>query len=177
VERAGLKLVFKIVLVILALIFIALATLVYFGPMGPASPYKRFHNRNPDYYSKLAEACDSILLQHPNFTRHSETSGKQGNHTSMRMLWMDASDVLWDRTRLSPSDPSLPDIIRALHPGEILLAPGQVFIGFGVSRLGWAIIWEQDDLQTNKWTLKSNGDGYERTVYVETKLIITPIKN
>jgi len=82
---------------------------------------------------------------------------------------MDANDVAWDETRITPRDPSLPDAVRALRPDEILLAPNRVFIGFGVGRLAWGIIWEQDDTQTNRWTLYSNAEGLVKTVYEERK--------
>ena len=54
-------------------------------------------------------------------------------------------------------------------PDEILLAPNRMFMGFGVGRLGWAIIWGQNDAQTNQWKLDSNGDGSVKTVYAETR--------
>jgi hypothetical protein len=157
---------FKIILVLLAVIVTAVGVLFYFGPMGPRSPYWRFQSRDADYYSRLAHACDSLLQRHPNFVRHSEASSKEAGHA---VIWMDANDVVWDQTRLTPSDPSLPDLVRALHPDEVLLAPNRVFIGFGVGRLAWAIIWEQDDTQTNRWTLQSNGDGLVKRVYAETR--------
>ena len=85
------------------------------------------------------------------------------------MLWMDTNDVVWEQVSLSPRDSSLPDPVRTLHPDEVLLAPKRVFIGFGVVRLAWSIIWEQDEMQTNKWTLKSNAEGLVKKVYAETR--------
>jgi hypothetical protein len=154
---------FKIVLIVTSLALVVLAGFIYFGPLGPASPYHRFHNQQRDYYSGLARACDTILKQHPNFTRHTEASKER------RYLWFDENDVVWDMTRITPNDPSLPHAVQGLSPDEILLAPNRVFIGFGVGRVGWGIIWEQDDTQTNRWRLQTNGDGYVRVVYEETR--------
>ena len=156
---------FKIILILFGLAFAAVFFLFYFN-LGPGSPYHRFHNRDANYYSGLAHACDRILQQHPHFSQHKEASTKQGERIPM---WMDANDVLWDQTRLSLNDPSLPDAVRRLRPDKIYLTPRRVFIGFGVGRGAWAIIWEQDEMQTNQWTLHSNAEGLVKTVYVETK--------
>jgi hypothetical protein len=152
----------KIIPILVALIVAALVLVFSFSPIGPLSPYRRFNNRDAAYYSRLTHACDSVLKQHNNFTRHTEAG-----HSPF--LWMDANQVVWEQAKLAPSDPSVPDAIRTLKPDEILLAPGHVFMGFGVGRVGWAIIWEQDQTQTNQWILKSNGDGLEKIVYRERR--------
>ena len=153
---------FKIAILV-GLAFITLIGLFFFGPLGPASPYRRFHRRERDYYLQLAGACDGILRQHPTFTRHTDASKE------FRYTWIDGNDVIWDQIRVTPDDPSLPNTVRALRPDEVLVAPKRVFIGFGVGRLAWAIIWEQDDTQTNRWTLYSNAEGLVRTVYEERR--------
>jgi len=156
----------RVILIVVAALAIAVAALAYFGPMGLGSPYRRFHSRDAAYYSRLAHACDSVLQQHPNFTKHSQSSAKQQPPST---LWMDANDVVWEQVSLSPRDASLPDPVRTLHPDEVLLAPKRVFIGFGVGRLAWSIIWEQDEIETNKWTLKSNPEGLVKKVYAEAR--------
>ena len=158
----------KSILILAAVVVSAVGAgaLLYFGPMGPASPYRRLHGRDAAYYSRLAHACDAVLQQHPHFTKHAEASGKQ---LPTAMLWMDADNVVWEQVRLSPGDASLPDQIRKLHPDEVLLAPRRVFIGFGVGRLGWSIIWEQDEMQTNTWTLQSNAEGLVKKLYAEAR--------
>lgn len=152
----------KIVFVVLGLALAGLLGLFYVSPIGPASPYRRFHNHEPSYYSGLARACDAVLRQHPDFVRHTAA-------TTNSIIWMDANNTAWDQTRVTSNDSSLPDVVRALHPNEILLAPHRVFMGFGVGRIGWAVIWEQDDTQTNRWRLQSNRDGLVKTVYEERR--------
>jgi hypothetical protein len=156
----------RIILILIVAGVAVAGALIYFSPVGPGSPYRRFHARDSAYYSRLAHACDSVLQQHPQFAKHSQGSGKQ---LPASMLWMDANDVLWEQVRLSPQDPSLPDAVRALHPDEILLAPRRVFLGFGVGRVGWSIIWEQDEIQTNTCTLQSNAEGLVKKVYAEAR--------
>jgi hypothetical protein len=145
---------------------LVLAVGLCLSPIGPASPYRRFRARDAEYYSRLARACDSVLAQHPGFTKYSSDSSKQ---VPTKILWADANDVIWEQVRLSPKDSSLPQIIRKLHPDEVLLAPKRVYIGFGVGRVAWGIIWGQDEVQTNTWTLQSNGDGLVRKVYAEPR--------
>ncbi|MEY2428926.1 MAG: hypothetical protein QOJ40_1811 [Verrucomicrobiota bacterium] len=157
----------KISLLILAALFIAVVVAFYFSPFGPGDPYHRFHQKSVDYYSRLASACDSVLREHPHFTRYSETSGQKGEAT---FTWSDPNGVSWNQVRLSPIDSSLPDLVRELHPDYILLAPSRVFIGFGVGgRLAWSIWWVQDDMETNRWILHSNGEGLLRRVYERKK--------
>ena len=156
----------RILPILLAVLAVAVGGFVYFGPMGPGSLYHRFHGRDPVYYSRLAHACDSVLQQHPDFTKHSESATNQQPAT---MLWMDTDNVLWEQVRLSPKDASLPEPVRALHPDEVLLSPKRVCICFGVGRAGWSITWEQDDMQTNLWIMQSNAEGLLKRVYAETR--------
>jgi hypothetical protein len=156
----------RVILILIVVGVAAVGALLYFSPVGPGSRYRRFHAQDSAYYSRLAHACDSVLQQHPQFTKHSQASGKQ---LPALMLWMDANDVVWEQVRLSPQDASLPDAVRVLHPDEVLLAPKRVFLGFGVGRVGWSIIWEQDEIQTNTWTLQSNAEGLVKKVYAEAR--------
>jgi hypothetical protein len=144
-------------------IAIGIALLSVWVILTPSTQYRRFLRRDARYYSDLGDACDALLRQHPTFQKHSGATGPKSN-----LLWMDRNDVVWVQARLSGKETSFPAPIRALHPDEVLLAPGRAFIGFGVGRTGWAIIWEQDQSQTNKWTLQSNADGLVKTVYIRT---------
>ena len=156
----------KIVLAIVGLAVISVGILFYFSPVGPGSPYHRFHSHDAGYYDRLARACDTIIQEHTNYTPHAQASP---GHGESAFIWLDTNNVVWDDIRLSPIDRSLPEAVRALHPEEILLEPDRVFFGFGAGRLGWAIIWQQDDLNKNRWTLSSNAEGFVKTVYTETK--------
>jgi hypothetical protein len=146
-------------------VFSTVAILFYFGPFGPVSRYRRLNRRELDYYSRLAHACDSVLRQHPHFTRHSEPV-RAGE---LPLVWIDADNVVWNQIQLSPHDSSLPDIVQELHADEISLAPNRVFIGFGVGRAAWSFLWEQDERQTNNWTLYSNAEGYKRILFIGAK--------
>lgn len=156
----------KILFLLLGLLFIAACVLFYRGPLGPASPYHRFHKRGADYFSELAQAADVLLLKHTNFVKVADTANALSQSTP---IWMDANEVAVYQIKLSTTDSTLPQLILDLNPDEILVAPNRVYIGFGVSRLHWAIIWERDEMQTNTWSLSTNGDGYVRKAYTETR--------
>jgi hypothetical protein len=142
----------RITVVAALLIFGFFGILFCLGPFGPYSPYKRFMDKDATYYKQVAQACDSILRQHP--------KGSKG-------LQRDA--ILVDSFDLSTKDLSIPATIHALHPDRIILSSNHVYVGFGVGRLSWGIIWEQDDERTNSWTLSTNADGLNKTLYTEQR--------
>ena len=127
-----------------------LGLIIYFGLAGPASRYRRFMSKDNAYYFQVARACDAILQQHPIGSSGLQPySGLPGSFS------------------LSAQAASLPAPIRALHPDTIILSTNRVYVGFGVGRLAWGIIWEQDEDRTNSWTLDTNADGLQKRVYAE----------
>ena len=129
-----------------------LSAVIYFGPAGPASPYRRFMGKDSAYYAQVARACDAVLQEHP--------IGSSG---------LQPYAGLPDSFSLSAPSASLPPPIRALHPDSIILSTNRVYVGFGVGRLAWGIIWEQDEDRTNSWTLDTNADGVQKRVYAESR--------
>lgn len=148
------------------IVIISVALFFYFSEIGPGSRYHRFQNHDTKYYSRLARACDQLLQEHPNFTKTDEKKVTSENYL---YTWLDYKGVLWNQVRLSPKDSSIPGPIRDLKPDKVQLAPGRAFLCFGESRLAWTIVWEQDDLQTNKWRLYSSAEGYHVDFYTEIK--------
>jgi len=72
--------------------------------------------------------------------------------------------------KLSGREPSLPKIIKALHPDMVLVSTNRVFIEIPPERMGgFGINWEPDDTRSNYWTLESNGDGLVTSVYAERR--------
>jgi hypothetical protein len=121
------------------------------------SPYLRFMHRDIRYYSEVAHACDAIMAQHP--------------ASSTDSVALSGHMVLPYTLKVSGSDPSLPEIIRALHADHILVSTNRVFIDIPPERMGgFGVIWERDEMRTNHWTLQSNGDGLVKTVYEESRL-------
>jgi hypothetical protein len=133
---------------VLGLVF----ALVFFGPLGPGSKYHRFMAKDRTYYFEVARGCDAILKQHP-----------VGSDGLKPRLGLPGSFIL------SAQDASLPLTIRALQPDTIILSSNHVYVGFGVGRLAWGIIWQQDDSRTNSWTLSTNADGLEKRLYAEAR--------
>jgi len=120
------------------------------------SPYLRFMHKDAGYYSEIAHACDSIMVQHPPSSTDSVT--------------LYGHMVLPFTLKLSGGDPSLPKIIRALHADHILVSTNRVFIDIPPERMGgFGVIWERDEMRANYWTLQSNGDGLVKTVYEESR--------
>jgi hypothetical protein len=114
------------------------------------SSYLGFKHKNAKYHADFAEACSSILAQHP----------------------LGTNKVI----ALSVTDPSLPTIISDLHPLRIELSPNYVWILVHGGHIGGlAIVWKpqwepQDQTQTNTWTLCINsGEGPEESVYVASR--------
>jgi hypothetical protein len=121
-----------------------------------SSRYLRFMHEDTAYYSQVAHACDAIMQQHPlNF----------GGSTALSSNMM-----LLDTLKLSGRDPSLPEIIRALHPDRISVSANQVFINIPPERGGgFGLIWKHGDLETNNWVLQTGADGLIKTVYSERR--------
>jgi hypothetical protein len=110
------------------------------------SVYLGFKHKSAKYHADFAEACDSILAQHP-----------LGTNKDMK---------------LSVTNPSLPKIITDLHPVKIGVSSNKVWILVNESHIdGLAVIWEpQNENQTNTWALSINGgDGPEDIVYVTNR--------
>ncbi len=115
------------------------------------SVYLGFKQKDAKYHAEFAEACDSILAQHP----------------------LGTNKVI----ELSVSDPSLPRIITDLHPVRMGVSPNKVWILVNESHVdGLAVIWEpewepQNPNQTNTWTLSINGgDDPGDTVFVTNRV-------
>lgn len=123
------------------------------------SDYLRFmEDRDQRYYSELARACDLVLKQHPLGT----------NATTVPVVGADTPYVF---IRLPGHDPSLPQIIRDLRPkpSHITISSNRVHIMAGVSRPGFGIEWEQDELRTNVWVLRTIAEGLVRVAYEERR--------
>lgn len=133
------------------------AILILFASALFSSRYLRFMRKDSAYYSQVAHACDEIMQQHPVL----------GFNNSVTVT---SNIVLVDTLRLSGRDPSLPQIIRALHPDRIVISANRVFIDIPPERgRGFGLIWEHGDLATNNWVLQTAGDGLVKTVYSERR--------
>jgi hypothetical protein len=110
------------------------------------SDYLRFmEDKDQQYYSEFARACDSMLSQHPVGTNES--------------------------IRISGDDLSLPKIVRDLQPkpSRVTISSNRVHIMAGVSRPGFGIEWQQDEMRTNVWVLRTAAEGLIRVAYEERR--------
>jgi len=121
-----------------------------------SSRYLQFMGKDTAYYTDIAHACDLVLQQHPVSSNDTVTLY---SHMSLPYT-----------KKLSGEEASLPKIIRALHPDEILVSSNRVWIEIPPERMGgFVITWEPGDMHTNYWALQSNGDGLVKTVYEESR--------
>ena len=142
----------RVILAAGLLIIGLLGAFIYLGPAGPVSRYRRFMSKDTAYYAQVARACDEVLQEHPIGSGGLQPyAGLPGSFS------------------LSARAAPLPEPIRALHPDTIILSTNRVYVGFGVGRLAWGIIWEQDEDRTNSWTLDTNADGLQKRVYAESR--------
>lgn len=118
------------------------------------SSYLRFVEKDTAYYRQFADGCDLLLQKHPIGT----------NDWVMRHGYRSPENSI----QLSGNDASLPKIIRALHPENIVISSNRVFVGVGVGRGGFGIVWEQDS-GTNGWSLQTFAEGLVKTHYKTTK--------
>ena len=102
--------------------------------------YFLFRHRSERYYADFATACDVVLEQHP-----------LGTNKFIELHAMDSS---------------IPKIIRDLRPAKIKLAPNWVWILHGEG-IEFGITWEQQNqTQTNAWTLSATCESDIKIVYV-----------
>jgi hypothetical protein len=121
-----------------------------------SSRYLRFMHKDNTYYSAIAHACDSILLEHP--------------VTSNDVVRFSSHIVVPFRMRISGNDSSLPNIIRQLHPDFVLIGSNYISLTIPPERMGgFGVSWKQDEMRSNYWILESDGDGLVKTLYEEYK--------
>ncbi|HWY32642.1 MAG TPA: hypothetical protein VNX46_17895 [Candidatus Acidoferrum sp.] len=127
-------------MLVIAVVMAFVLGLFWFLPMMLESHYIRLQHKSSGYYVELAAACDSILAKHP----------------------LGTSEVNW----IPVTDPSLPKVVRDLHPLKLKVNPQNVWMlldydsrnGIG---LGWGPKWED----TNVWTLSIVAEGLETVLY------------
>jgi hypothetical protein len=120
------------------------------------SPYLRFVGKDNMYYSQFAEACDQVLQQHPVGTN--DWVYHEGTRSPQNAL------------RISPHDPSLPKAIRNVSPDDIIVSSNRVWIGVGVGRGAFGIVWEQDE-GLNTWSLRTYAESMMKVHYTTTRLL------
>jgi hypothetical protein len=142
-----------VVMSLITLLIIIPAGLAVVLPDFLESPYLRFMDEKPQYYEKIARACDLMLQQHP-----------LGTNATVVSVLGSKSPLIY--LRLPTEDPSIPKIIRDLGPSQIELRPKAVFVMVGIR--DYSFSWALQDGRTNVWALTVGGDGPSGIVYAET---------
>src|SRR5271168_2993236 len=84
---------------IILVFVVVIVGLIWFLPMFQ-SHYIRLQHKSHEYYVELAAGCDSILAKHPPGT----------------------NEAVW----IPVTDPSLPSVVRDLHPLKLQVNPNRV---------------------------------------------------
>ena len=128
-----------------------------------STSYQSFLKRDQNYYAQIALACSNLLSQLP-----------------------PSSTNEYKELKIAGSDPSLPPILRDLHATHIRSISGfmdgsnsysgGVAIDFGVTRTGWAIVWERNDYGRGNtpWELYVNSEGGPKIVYSTKEPALQP---
>jgi hypothetical protein len=133
---------------------VALAALVIWSCWALRSPYFRFLGKDQGYYSRLADACDLLIREHPLGT----------NATVVPIV---GTTNEWEVfIRISGRDPSLPKIIRDLNPSQIVVSTNRIYVMVGVREFG--LSWEPQNGHTNYWAMYVYGDD-QKEVYDRIK--------
>jgi hypothetical protein len=112
---------------------------LWFLPMFQ-SHYIRLQHKNPEYYVELAAACDSIWAKHPPGT----------------------NEAIW----ISVTDPSLPTVVRDLHPLKLQVNPNRVWMLLDSdSHAGIGLEWQPKWDDTNVWKLDIVAESFETVLY------------
>ena len=131
-----------------------LGVLAVFALFSFKSPYLRFLDRDQNYYAEVAHACDLILQQHP-------------LGTNATIIPISGTSETFAFVHVPGSDPSLPKVIRDLHPSKITISSNRVHVIAGVRDFG--ISWEPQEGGTNSWALNVYPEGPQSVVYVESR--------
>jgi hypothetical protein len=104
------------------------------------SHYIRLQHKSHEYYVELAAACDSILASHP----------------------LGTNEVIW----IPVTDPSLPTVVRDLHPLKLQVWPERVWMLLDYdSHNGIGLEWQPKWDDTNVWKLDEVAESFETVLY------------
>jgi hypothetical protein len=102
--------------------------------------YIALQHKSAKYYAELAVACDFTLAKHPSGT----------------------NEAIW----IPVTDPSLPKIIRNLHPIKLQVNAQRVWMLLGSdTRAGIGLAWQRKRDDTNVWVLEIVAESLETDLY------------
>ena len=135
-----------IIRAIAGILLLLLVMLIY-----RSSPsYRSFMNRSPDYYTRVAEACDQLLAKAP-IVSTNQVNTWPGFYT------------------LRGDDSSLPAVLRELHANKVVVGTNRVAMVIGSPRTGYGVVWEPNGVNLGVWELTTAAEGLSRVVYSKNK--------
>jgi hypothetical protein len=128
------------IILAIAVVMAFVLGLFWLLPMMLESHYVRLQHKSREYYMELAAACDSILATYP----------------------LGTNEVIW----IPVTDPSLPMVVRDLHPIKLQVNPQRVWMLLDSdSHAGIGLEWQPKWEDTNVWKLDIVAESFETVIY------------
>jgi hypothetical protein len=132
--------VIAIVIVVPAFI----AAFLWFLPTLHNPQYFGLRHKSARWYADFTAGCDAVLAAHP----------------------LGTNEAIW----IPVSDPSIPKIIRDLHPLKLQVNPQRVWmLMVSDSHAGFGLEWHPKWEITNVWILETVAESLETVVYSATR--------
>src|SRR5579859_105185 len=109
----------------------------------PPTGLQWFTRQSPSYYLEMAQECGQLTAQ--------------------------ASTDLASARRLAGNDPSLPQVVRDLHPNYVQVGTNGVGIRIGVGRGAYWVGWSSNPMDPTLWELEASAEGSRKTVFSQRK--------
>jgi hypothetical protein len=102
--------------------------------------YFGLRHKSAKYYTDFTAACDSVLAEHP----------------------LGTNEAIW----ITVTDPSIPKIIRDLHPLKLQVNPQRVWmLMVSDSHAGFGLEWHRKWGYSNVWVLDTVAESLETDLY------------
>ena len=105
----------------------------------PPTGLQWFVRQSPSYYLQMAQECDKLTAQ--------------------------ASTDLASPRRMAGNDPSLPQVVRDLHPNYVQVGTNGVGLRIGVGRGAYWVGWSSNPMDQTLWELEASAEGSRKTVF------------
>ena len=125
-------------------VLVCIAAFLWFLPNLVNPQYFGLRHKSARWYVDFTAACDAILTAHP----------------------LGTNDAVW----IPITDPSIPKIIRDLHPLKLQVNPERVWmLMVSDSHAGFGLTWDPQWDDTNVWVLHTTAESLDTVVYSTTR--------
>ncbi len=129
---------------VIAVVLACIVAFLWFLPTLLNPQYFGLRHKSTRWYVDFTAACDAVLAAHPPGT----------------------NEAIW----IPVTDPSIPKIIRDLHPLKLQVNPQRVWmLMVRDSHAGFGLEWHPKWGDTNVWVLETVAESMETVVYSATR--------